>query len=503
MTAPAGIDAVKAAAAAAAADGASTAAAAAAAAQLARARAVTREWSEEEDARLVEAVNAFGGKNWKAIAALVGTRDFMQCNQRWRKSLRPGLTKGTWTTEEDDQLRKAILLYGCNAWRAVAATVDGRNTKQCKERWCKYLDPRINLGAWTPEEDMKLMESYERHEGRWANIAADITGRTDNMVKVRYKSLVRRTTGGSDGDSSDAEGVTSRCSGKAGDSKEGRKQPKARPANVTGKKRGAQTPSKTLQDAGNSGPTKQLRPEQQQLHQQLETHQHVHHPHQRQQHVQDLLQRQAHPYMTTVSVPHVHPVPAHQLHATSAPAHHGHHFHHQFLQAQQHHPFPAQHMAYRWEPTPQPHEVAQPAQLHRRSNLPLWMAAAGQQQLLQPLQQQHHQMQQALQAPHMHHQQHPQAYQMPLHYQPMMQQQSQPMMQQQSQPMMQQQSQPMMQQQSQPMMQQQSQPMMQQQSQPMMQQQSQPMMQQHSQPQSLQASDVAAAFVKAITVVCK
>ena len=105
-----------------------------------RVRAATREWTDEEDARLVHAVKAFGGKNWKGIAALVGTRDFMQCNQRWRKSLRPGLTKGTWTHEEDDQLREAIRLHGPNAWRAVADMVDGRNTKQCKERWCKYLD---------------------------------------------------------------------------------------------------------------------------------------------------------------------------------------------------------------------------------------------------------------------------------------------------------------------------------------------------------------------------
>ena len=44
-------------------------------------RTGTGDWTAEEDERLVKAVELHGSKNWKAIAKLVGTRNFTQCNQ--------------------------------------------------------------------------------------------------------------------------------------------------------------------------------------------------------------------------------------------------------------------------------------------------------------------------------------------------------------------------------------------------------------------------------------
>ena len=83
----------------------------------------TGDWSKDEDERLVKAVHLHGCRNCKAIAALVKTRNFTQCNQRWRKSLRPDLVKGKWTPEEDDKLREAIRVCGEDSWRAVAKMV--------------------------------------------------------------------------------------------------------------------------------------------------------------------------------------------------------------------------------------------------------------------------------------------------------------------------------------------------------------------------------------------
>lgn len=33
-----------------------------------------------------------------------------------------------------------------------------RRGKQCRERWNNYLDPEINRGEWTDEEDYKLLQ---------------------------------------------------------------------------------------------------------------------------------------------------------------------------------------------------------------------------------------------------------------------------------------------------------------------------------------------------------
>jgi hypothetical protein len=59
-----------------------------------------RKWKPEEDAKLIEAVNKQGGRNWIAIAALVPGRTDMQCRTRWAETLEPAIdqttTRGPW-----------------------------------------------------------------------------------------------------------------------------------------------------------------------------------------------------------------------------------------------------------------------------------------------------------------------------------------------------------------------------------------------------------------------
>ena len=47
-------------------------------------------WTKEEDNLLKQAVAKCKESNWKDIAAMVGTRNHMQCLQRWMKVLTPG-----------------------------------------------------------------------------------------------------------------------------------------------------------------------------------------------------------------------------------------------------------------------------------------------------------------------------------------------------------------------------------------------------------------------------
>lgn len=44
-----------------------------------------RRWQPSEDRRLAESVKQHGEANWKAIAARVGSRNHVQCLQRWKK----------------------------------------------------------------------------------------------------------------------------------------------------------------------------------------------------------------------------------------------------------------------------------------------------------------------------------------------------------------------------------------------------------------------------------
>jgi Myb-like DNA-binding domain len=94
----------------------------------------TTRWLLEEDARLRAALgqqqNVSEGVmyDWRAVAAVVGTKTYTQCSRRWKRALHPNLKKGRWTIVEDEKLTD-IVTKGNTKWTAIA-TVLGRTSKQ-------------------------------------------------------------------------------------------------------------------------------------------------------------------------------------------------------------------------------------------------------------------------------------------------------------------------------------------------------------------------------------
>jgi myb proto-oncogene protein len=148
----------------------------------------TKRWTKNQDAALRESVRIHGEKNWKAIAELVPGRNHAQCLQRWRKVLKPGLVKGHWSFEED-QVLEFLVTQGCHNWGQIAERIPGRTPKQCRERWKNHLDPSINKGPYTEEEDAIILEAQERMGNKWSQISQLLKGRTEDSVKIRWKSL--------------------------------------------------------------------------------------------------------------------------------------------------------------------------------------------------------------------------------------------------------------------------------------------------------------------------
>ncbi|CEG41723.1 myb-like dna-binding [Plasmopara halstedii] len=148
----------------------------------------TKRWTKSQDAALRESVRVHGEKNWKAIAELVPGRNHAQCLQRWRKVLKPGLVKGHWSFEED-QVLEYLVTQGCNNWGQIAERIPGRTPKQCRERWKNHLDPAINKGPYTEEEDSVILTAQARLGNKWSQIAQLLKGRTEDSVKIRWKSL--------------------------------------------------------------------------------------------------------------------------------------------------------------------------------------------------------------------------------------------------------------------------------------------------------------------------
>ena len=81
----------------------------------------------------------------------------------------PNVKKTPWTAEEDELLLKLYAQYP-EKWSIIARQVAGRTDDACSKRYREALDPSLNKGDWTPEEDVKLYAAYESTGGKWREI---------------------------------------------------------------------------------------------------------------------------------------------------------------------------------------------------------------------------------------------------------------------------------------------------------------------------------------------
>ncbi|CAH8350066.1 unnamed protein product, partial [Eruca vesicaria subsp. sativa] len=104
--------------------------------------------------------------NWYQLALMYfKDRSAAECEARWKKTLHPTRTRvGKFSLEEEKRLKLAMTLFGAQNWHKIARFVPGRTKTQCREIWANFLDPNVNHGKWTKEEDAKLREAMSEHE---------------------------------------------------------------------------------------------------------------------------------------------------------------------------------------------------------------------------------------------------------------------------------------------------------------------------------------------------
>ncbi|KAM3836038.1 snRNA-activating protein complex subunit 4, partial [Diretmus argenteus] len=156
-------------------------------------------WSEEEVQHLKEISTRHEERNWEAIAEELGTgRTAFMCLQMFQSFVSQNFKRSSWSPEEDVVLRELVEKMRVGnfiPYTQMSYFMDGRTPSQLMYRWTQVLDPTLQKGPWSKEEDELLLRAIARHgEKNWWKIRMEVPGRTQCACRDRYHDSLKKGT---------------------------------------------------------------------------------------------------------------------------------------------------------------------------------------------------------------------------------------------------------------------------------------------------------------------
>ncbi|KAF6173303.1 hypothetical protein GIB67_026998 [Kingdonia uniflora] len=83
--------------------------------------------------------------------------------------------------------------HGEGNWNSVQKkTRLSRCGKSCRLRWANHLRPDLKKGSFSLEEEHIILDLHAKYGNKWARMASQLPGRTDNEIKNYWNTRIKR-----------------------------------------------------------------------------------------------------------------------------------------------------------------------------------------------------------------------------------------------------------------------------------------------------------------------
>uniref|UniRef100_A0A336KTS2 CSON011328 protein n=1 Tax=Culicoides sonorensis TaxID=179676 RepID=A0A336KTS2_CULSO len=155
-------------------------------------------WSEEEEEKLQDAIIRYNYQDWEAIAKCTNRRSPMQCFVHYRISLSESAQvkkHEKFSQFEDQQLLELVDKFSEGEtinWSKVCQQMPGRNRYQCYHRYMFTIKPGIKRDRFTTEEDCAILAYVQAHGETFGKMPPNLLpGRTPVQIRNRYNNTLK------------------------------------------------------------------------------------------------------------------------------------------------------------------------------------------------------------------------------------------------------------------------------------------------------------------------
>lgn len=145
-----------------------------------------------------ESVDEDAGLDWEMISEKLAKfcrRKYLpiECFIQYRNNLDPSIEKGKWSAEEEARLITLAESYGEHDWVSIAEELSGsrRTPIECLCHYQQAFNTKLfTMNHWNAEEENLLKEAAKCQEGNgknWKVIASKVPGRTSYQCYIKWR----------------------------------------------------------------------------------------------------------------------------------------------------------------------------------------------------------------------------------------------------------------------------------------------------------------------------